>query len=339
MKLLALLQRSTLLRHLLVALVVAAGLFFLTQQVSEYRNSQVAQAAYYFCAIAGLTLLTGLSGQISLGNGAFMFIGAYTVALLIQHFPSTSNPALILVLLAAVVVAAAVGGLVGIAAARLRGPYLAGITLALALGVPVLPKYQHLESKLGGHAGLIVTGPAAPGTIDFVRWQAWTCCIAAVITLFLLSNLATSRVGRAFKAVRDDEIAASLAGLSVARVQVVAFVVSAGSAGLAGGLLAIVNGHVGPDDFPLSISLYLLAAAVFGGLGSLAGAAYGAVLITFLTGWSTDIANSLSLSDKISNNLPVALYGLALIVAMLVFPFGLQGLIRRVWAGARARLS
>jgi branched-chain amino acid transport system permease protein len=265
--------------------------------------------------------------------------------LLLDHHPwfktvvGYNNKELVLVLLAAVVVAAVVGGLVGLAAARLRGPYLAGVTLALALGLPSLPKYSHLESQLGGHAGIPFAAPLAPFGMDQIRWQAWICCIAAAITLFLLANLTSSRVGRAFEAVRDDEIAASLAGMSVPRVQILAFVVSAGSAGLAGGLFAIVSGSVGPDSFALQLSLFLLAGAVFGGLGSLAGAAYGAILITFLSNWSTDIANALSLSTKVQNNLPIALYGLALIVAMLAFPLGLQGLVRRLYDEVRARVG
>jgi branched-chain amino acid transport system permease protein len=332
------LSRWTFVRHLLIAVVAGAALFGLTEHLSEYRNSQVAMAAYLFCAVAGLTVLTGLSGQISLGNGAFMFVGAYTVALLIEHHPGTTNPELILVLLAAIGVAALVGGLVGIAAARLRGPYLAGVTLALALGLPELPDYQHLEGPLGGHSGIVVNAALPPGHVNFARWQAWLCCLAAVVTLFLLLNLVTSRVGRAFRAVRDDEIAASLAGMSVARIQILAFVVSAGTAGLAGGMLAVVNGDVGPGSFPLLLSLSLLAAAVFGGLGSLAGAAYGAVLITFLPNWSTDIANGLSLPSKLDLNLPIGLYGLVLVVAMLAFPFGLQGLFYRAWVRVRVRV-
>jgi branched-chain amino acid transport system permease protein len=338
-KLPAVVARSTALRHLVVAVAAGVVLFGLSEAFSEYRNTQLATAALYFCAIAGLTVLTGLSGQISLGNGAFMFIGAYTVALILKHRPNANNPELIVVILVAVLVAAAVGGLVGLAAARLRGPYLAGITLALALGVPVLPGYQHLEGPLGGHAGLVVTAPNPPGLVDLERWQAWICCLAAVITLFLLSNLVTSRVGRSFAAVRDDEVAASLAGLSVPRIQILAFVVSAGSAGLAGAMLAIISGQVSPGLFALQVSLFLLAGAVVGGLGSLAGAAYGAILITFLNGWSTDIANALSLSSKVQHNLPIALYGLALVLAMLVFPLGLQGLVRRLWVKGLARLG
>jgi branched-chain amino acid transport system permease protein len=332
------LERITFVRHLLIAIVAGAILFVLSEHLSEYRNTELATVAYSFCAIAGLTILTGLSGQISLGNGAFMFVGAYTVALLIEHHPGTNNPELILVLLAAIAVAAVIGGLVGIAAARLRGPYLAGVTLALALGLPVLPNYSHLEGPLGGQSGIAVNAPLAPHNIDFARWQAWQCCLAALITLFLLQNLVTSRVGRAFRAVRDDEIAASLAGMSVPRIQILAFVVSAGAAGFAGGLLAIVDGDVTPGLFGLQVSLFLLAAAVFGGLGSLAGAAYGAVLITFLQPWSTDIANGLSLSSKVTNNLSIGVYGLVLVVAMLVFPVGLQGLLRQVSVAARGRV-
>jgi branched-chain amino acid transport system permease protein len=341
------LGRSTLLRHLLLAVIGGAALFLLTHELGEYRNSQLATIAYFACATAGLTVLTGLSGQVSIGHGAFMFIGAYTAALFLKHdlaerllqHTGNANYGLIIVLLAALVVCALVGAVVGVAAARLRGPYLAGITLALAIGIPVLPLWSKLEGPLGGHAGLPFSAPAPPTSVDYVRFQAWICCLSAVIVMFLLANLSRSRVGRAFRAVRDDEISASLAGLSVARVQVLAFVVSAACAGLAGGLFAVVVGSVGPASFPLSISFYLLAAIVFGGLGSLAGAVYGAVLITLLPTWSTDIANSLSLSMRIQNNLPLVILGGTLIVAMLAFPSGVQGLLRRGWGMVARRAS
>jgi branched-chain amino acid transport system permease protein len=330
------LGRSTLLRNFLLAVIASGLLLLLTFNLSEFRNSQLAEIGYYACAVAGLTVLTGLSGQVSIGHGAFMFVGAYAAALILNHH-AYNNKELVLVLLAALLITAVVGGVVGIAAARLRGPYLAGVTLALAIGLPVLPLWSKLEGPLGGHAGLPVNIPAPPTSVDFERFQAWICCLAAVVMIFLLANLSTSRVGRAFRAVRDDEISASLAGLSVARVQVLAFVVSAGCAGLAGGLFAVVAGSVGPDSFPLSISFYLLAAVVFGGLGSLAGAVYGAALIVLLPTWSTDIANSLSLSTRVQNNLPLAIFGLTLIVAMLVFPSGVQGLLRQGWSRVRRR--
>lgn len=328
----------TLVRHGALALVGLGILLALTEGLSEYRNTQLADIAVEVCAVAGLTVLTGLSGQISLGNGAFMFVGAYTVALILKHHPTSSNGELVLVLLAAVAVAAIVGGLIGVAAARLRGPYLAGLTLALAVGLPVLPTYSRLQGPLGGHSGLPVNAPAQPGSFDYARWQAWLCVIAAVITLFLLANLAGSRVGRSFRAVRDDEVAASLSGLSVARVQILAFVVSAACAGLAGGLYAVINGSVGPNSFPLTLSLGLLAAAVFGGLGTLSGAVYGSIIITLLPQWSQDLANQVSLSDNVVRNLPQAVYGVGLILGMLLFPLGLQGLVRRAAALGRNTL-
>ncbi|MGN6474066.1 MAG: branched-chain amino acid ABC transporter permease [Mycobacteriales bacterium] len=325
-----LLRRSTLLRHGLVALAGLGILLALTEGLSDYRNTQLANIALTVCAVGGLTVLTGLSGQISLGNGAFMFVGGYTVALLLKHHATNSNAELVLMLLAAVVVAAVVGGLVGLAAARLRGPYLAGLTLALAVGLPVLPTYSRLQGPLGGHSGLPVNAPRQPGSFDYFRWQAWICVIAAVITLFLLANLSRSRVGRAFRAVRDDEIAASLSGLSVARVQILAFVVSAACAGLAGGLYAVINGSIGPGSFPLALSLGLLAAAVFGGLGTLSGAVYGSIVIALLPQWSQDLANQVSLSQNVVRNMPQAVYGVGLIAGMLLFPLGIHGLIRRI---------
>ncbi|HVS67557.1 MAG TPA: branched-chain amino acid ABC transporter permease [Mycobacteriales bacterium] len=327
-----------LLRHGIPAVLGLGILLAVTEGLPAYRNTQLANIATEVCAVAGLTILTGLSGQISLGNGAFMFVGAYTVGLLLKHHPITHNGELVLVLLAAVLVAAIVGALVGVAAARLRGPYLAGITLALAVGLPSLPLYSHLQGPLGGHSGFSVDAPPPPNGMDYFRWQAWICVIAAVITLFLLANLSSSRVGRAFRAVRDDEIAASLAGIAVARVQILAFVISAACAGLAGGLFAIVAGSVGPNSFSLTISLGLLAAAVFGGLGTLSGAVYGSIIVTLLPSWSQDIASHVSLSDQVANNLPQAVYGVGLIVGMLLFPLGIQGLVHRVAALARNTL-
>jgi len=328
------LSRSTLLRHTLFALVGLGLLYLLIQNLSAYRNSQLALIAFTACAVAGLTLLVGLSGQISLGNGAFMLVGAYTLALLQEKWSpgGHGNLQLIGLLAACAAVAAVFGAVVGIAAARLRGPYLAGATLALAIGLPSVSEYEHLSSKLGGNAGLTVTSPNPPSGIDFYKWQSIVCCLAAVLVLWVLANVSRSRVGRSFRAVRDDEIAASLCGLSVARVQILAFILSAACAGVAGGLVSVIDLTAGPQGFPLSLSLGLLAAAVFGGLGSMAGAVYGSILIGLLPQWSQDVANALSIhSAKVSNNLPLMVYGVVLAVAMLAVPNGVQGMLRRVW--------
>ena len=238
-----------------------------------------------------------------------------------------------LILLVATFVTAVVGALVGAAAARLRGPYLAGATLAFAVGLPALVSYRHFVETLGGENGLAVLTPAVPewmGDVALDRWQLWVTALAAVITLVLLANLRRSRVGRSWAAVRDDEVAAELAGLSVARLQVVAFVVSAACAGLGGALLAFVTGLAAPGAFTLALSLQLLAAVVLGGLGTLSGAVYGSLLLVFLPTWSADLAVAMDLSRDVYANLPIAIYGVVLILVMALFPSGIQGAVSRV---------
>jgi branched-chain amino acid transport system permease protein len=269
-----------------------------------------------------------------------MMVGAYTTALVLEHWHTGhANLQLIPVFAAAVVVSALFGAVVGLAAARLRGPYLAGATLALAIGLPQLVNYQHLSKQLGGNNGISVVAPNPPSSFDLYRWQSVMCAIAAVITLWFLANVTRSRIGRSFRAVRDDEIAASLCGLSVARIQILAFVISAACAGLGGAVLVIVKLVAGPGAFQLALSLGLLAAVVFGGLGSLAGAVYGSIVVTLLPQWSEDFSRALSIhSDKITNNVPLIVYGVVLAVAMLVVPNGVQGAVLRVRNIAMARL-
>lgn len=336
-----LLPRRTLTRSLALVLVAAIVLFLVSGALSSYNDLQLANGAYYFAVLAGLTLLTGLSGQISLGHGALMAVGAYTVALLIgnEHWPVLGA------LIAAVAASAAVGVLVGAAATRLRGPYLAGVTLAFAVGLPALAdKYP---STFGGANGLAINPPAPPSWLgqgfSLERWEAWIACAGALVVLFSIYNLLHSAVGRSLKAVRDDEIAASLCGLRVARLQTLAFVVSAACAGLAGGLLTLVLQLAAPGAFPLSLSLALLTGVVLGGLGSILGAIWGAALLVLLPIWSTDVAHSFSFSTNVTNNLPLAIYGLVLILAMLLWPSGLQGaldlLALRVSKGMKSRVT
>jgi branched-chain amino acid transport system permease protein len=329
-------RSSSLLRSLV--LVVAAGLVLLvlSDQLSAYRDLQLATGAYYFCVLAGLTMLAGSSGQISLGHGALMAVGAYTVGKL-----AGAGWALVPELAAAAVVTLIIGIPVGLAASRLRGPYLAGATLAFAVGLPALA--DRFPTAFGGENGLTINPPTPPASLGanfpLERWQAWIACVGALIVVFVFYNLARSGVGRALRAVRDDEIAASLAGLRVGSWQTIAFTLSAAAAGLGGGLLAVVTGTVAPGAFPLQLSLMLLAGVVIGGLGSLVGAVWGAALLVFLPNWTNDLASSFSLSSNVAHNLPLAIYGVVLIGAMLVWPSGIQGAIRAVGRGARTALG
>lgn len=330
-------RRSTLLRSLALVAVCGAVLLLLTEFVSDYRNTQLASGAYYFAVLAGLTVLAGQSGQISLGQGALMAVGAYTVALLIGNEGWALLPALV----AAVAVALVVGIPVGAAGSRLRGPYLAGATLAFAVGLPALA--DRFPATFGGENGLTINPPTPPSLLgtnfDLFRWEAWIACAGALVVLFVLYNLIHSGVGRSWRAVRDDEIAASLSGLRVGRRQTLAFVVSAACAGLGGGLLAAVLQLTSPGAFPLQLSLTLLAGVVIGGLGSLVGAVWGAALLVFLPNWTTDLANSFSLSTNVSHNLPIAIYGVVLIAAMLLWPTGIQGGVRAVGGTLRPAIT
>jgi branched-chain amino acid transport system permease protein len=317
----------TLPRRLAVAIIVAAIVAFLSIKLNAFRDFQIAEIAVEVTAVAGLTVLTGLSGQISLGNGAFMAIGAYATALLLLHL----NWPFYVVLVIAGAVTAVAGAVVGIAAARLHGPYLAGATLLLGVALPSLALAY--PGTFGGDQGLnvVFTAPAFLGVnFPLTRWQAWVSTLVALIVLVLLANLGQSRIGRTWRAVRDNEVAASLDGINVAAARVRAFVVSAASAGLAGALLAIVTGLVAPGAFTITLSIALLTAAVIGGLGSLAGALWGSLVIVLVPTYVTDVSTSHGLSSTVGANIPVAAYGVVLILVMLVFPQGIQGGLRRL---------
>jgi branched-chain amino acid transport system permease protein len=264
-----------------------------------------------------------------------MAIGAYATAKLLGD--GTDHLPLALVLLLAAVISAVAGVLAGAAAARLRGPYLAGATLALAVGLPTIAdRFPKFLGASNGLTVLPVTPPESLGaTFPLERWQAWITCLAALVVYVLLANLVRSRHGRAFRAVRDDEIAAELAGYHVARVQVLAFVVSAACAGVGGGLFVVVTQLAAPGAFQLTLSVALLAAVVLGGLGSLWGAALGAAAIVLIPQWSDDLSNSLSLSSNVQANLALAVYGLLLICMMLAAPRGLAGVFD--WVHQQAR--
>jgi branched-chain amino acid transport system permease protein len=329
------LPRSTLLRHGLFFLLLAVVLIAVTYLLDAFTQYNVAGIAIFAIAAAGLTVLTGINGQLSLGHGALMAVGAYTTSLLLKVQPEFP---FLLTLLAAIVATALAGGIIGVAAARLRGPYLAGATLALAVGLPQIA--IHFGGALGGNQGLVVAPPAAPavlgGNFPEQQWLAWIAIVAALITLFLLANLVRGATGRTLRAVHDNETAARLAGIDVARVQVLAFVVSAACAGLAGSLFAYWVGITAPTGFGLQLSLQLLSAIVIGGLGSLTGAVLGAFVLVYLPVWTSGLASNLNLSSDITNNLPLAVYGAVLVFAMLVFPRGIQGAVATL-AGASRR--
>jgi branched-chain amino acid transport system permease protein len=323
------LRRTPVLLHLGAALGCLVLVVLLTLATDPFTNLRIATVGYYLVAVAGLALLTGFNGQISLGHGAFMFIGAYTVALLVLHVPTFP---IWVDLLLATVAGGLAGLLAGAAAARLRGPYLAGATLALAVGLPAVA--QRFPGVFAGSNGLsfsVNSQPAALASVPPTRWQAWIVWAAVLLALVVLANLARGGLGRTLRAVRDDEVAAALAGVHVGRTKVLAFLVSSACGGLAGGLQAFLLGTAAPGSFTPALSLSLLAALVLGGLGSLWGALWGAIALVYFQVWTDDVAELLSLRSDIADNLPLALYGVVLIVIVLAFPAGIQGGVRKIF--------
>ncbi len=308
---------------LLIALAAAAVLipFFF----GPYRVGQFTLVLAYAVAVLGLNLLTGYNGQISLGHGAFFALGAYTAALLIEK---ASVPYLLSVPAAGVVCFVA-GFLFGIPALRLRGLYLALVTLGLAIAMPQLIK--RFDGLTEGTQGLTVTQPESPSWLPLEDDQfLYFLVLVFTVVMFVFAwNLTRGQVGRAMKSVRDAEIPASTLGVSLAATKTKTFAVSAGYAGVAGALYVFAIGFVAPEAFTLTVSFAFLAAIVVGGLATISGAILGALFIEFVPVWAADVNEALT----------GVIYGGVLIIFMWFLPEGAAGLprrVRRLLAGRKA---
>ena len=293
-------------------------LFLISNRLDELRVYQGATVAVYAIGIASLILLIGYSGQVSLGHGAFLAIGGFAAALARIHFDAP----IWLTFVVAVLAAAIGGALLGLAAARLSGPYLAGTTLALAIG---LPSIANQFSIFGGEQGLsfdIGLPPASLGE-DFTqyKWYFWISWTVALITLYWLRNILNSRYGRGWRAVRSNDVAAELAGIHVGRNKVLAFTISAGLAGLAGALLAMTISLASPGVFPLALSFSLATGAVLSGVTTLGGVMIGSVTLVAIPEIALAIANRYG-SETITTNLPGLLVSALLILTVLFVPNG-----------------
>ena len=309
----------------LKSIIFFAIIFYLGKIFDPYNQGQLSVVLMYFVGILSITFLTGLSGQISLGQGALMAIGGYTCALVVLNLGLNYWQSIIIAVLASLVA----GWILGITAARLSGPYLAGTTLVIALAIPSLA--NRFESVFGGDVGLSVDFGNPPewlsssiGEIGYEQWQLFATLPFASIALYLALNLFKSRTGRSWRAVRDHEIAASLTGINVQRIKIFTFVVASGFAGLAGALYGL-RGIVGPSVYPISLSLALLTGAVLGGLRSIGGAFIGAVLVVFLPDLIEAISGSWELAPQISNYLPAMVAGILLILTVVLNPAGVAG--------------
>ena len=317
----------------LLFFIFLGGLLFLaSNRVDELRVYQGATLAMYVVAISSLILLTGYSGQVSLGQGALLAIGGYSAALARNHL---SLPIWICFIIA-ILVSAMAGSVLGTAAARLSGPYLAGTTLALAVG---LPSIANQFGFLGGEQGLLFDvglPPARLGsTFSPYKWYFWIGTLSALIAIWALQNILRSRFGRTWRAVRDHEVAAELAGIHVGKAKTLAFTVSSGLAGLAGALLAMTISTVSPSAFPLALSFSILTGAVLSGVTTLSGVMIGAVTLVAMPEIADAISSRVANSDNVTTNLPGLLVSALLVLVVLLVP---NGPVER-WRSIRSRKS
>ena len=293
--------------------------YILSNVVDEWKAFQGATIAVYVVAIASIILLTGYTGQISLGHGALLAIGAYTAALtqIYLHLPVW------LCFVTAVIVTSLFGAILGSAAARLTGPYLAGTTLALAVG---LPSIANQFSILGGEQGISFDAGWPPlsfgESFTQYKWFFWITSLAALITLWWIQNILRSRYGRTWRAVKTNEVAAELAGIHIARSKVLAFTVSAGIAGMAGALMAAILNNVSPSAFPLALSFSLATGAILSGVNTLGGVMIGAVALVAIPEIASSVSNRWSGSESVATLLPDFIVSALLILTVFLAPKG-----------------
>jgi branched-chain amino acid transport system permease protein len=292
------------------SLIVLALLILTPLAVKNFIIFQMTMLLIYGLAVLALNILTGGSGQFSLGQSAFYAVGAYTSAILME----TYNVNYVLTLPISGILCFGVGFLFGQPALRLSGVYLALATFALATAMPQLLKLNFLEPWTGGVQGLVVTKPDAPFGLPMSQ-DMWLYYFTLAITVAIYVgavNLLRSRTGRAFMAIRDNEIAASAMGIDVALYKTLAFGVSAGITGIAGSLGAIVVQFVAPDSYTINLAIALFLGMVVGGVGWLPGSIVGSAFIIFVP----------NIAEGISKGLSGAVFGVLLFLVIFVVPHG-----------------
>ena len=331
--------------------LAAAAVFacWLPFQLSSFDAGRYDRMGMYALVAIGLTLLMGFAGQVSLGQGAFFLVGAYTAALLTVGLdpderlldPEAGIDPL-LALAAAPLLTAALAALIGVPLLRLRGHYLAFATLSLHL---IAFSLLYAEGRFtGGQYGISITRPLEVGShaISGATHAAVVWGLVAV-ALLLAGNLIHSRAGRSLQAIAGGEQAAAATGVNVATTKLRVFVLAAAFAGLAGGMFAFGLQYVSPDAFPIVLSLQFVVMVSVGGLGNIYGAVAGAVAIQLLDDKLRDLGTR---TELLGWDLPVTapsvlslgVFGLILIVVMLFFPRGLLPALVGGAMAARRRL-
>jgi branched-chain amino acid transport system permease protein len=298
--------------------------------ISNFQFLQLSLMIVYAIAVLGLILLTGFNGQISLGHGAFFAVGAYTAAILIDHagWPFWAT------LPAAALMCFIVGYLFGLPALRLEGHYLALATFALAVAVPQILKYRHIEPLTHGVMGINVfkSDPPFGLPLSTDQWMFLVVLALAAFMFWIARNLLDSRTGRALIAIRDHPMAASTMGVNVSHTKAVMFGISALYTGIAGAMHGIIFEFVSPDSFRFELSIAILVGAVVGGIASLPGAMIGGVFVQVIEKYADAVTRKISAAVHLPLELePWLIYGIALIILMYTMPMGIAGGVAALW--------
>jgi branched-chain amino acid transport system permease protein len=305
------------------ALIVLVAL--LPFALSNYHVFELTMVMIYAIAVLGLNILTGYNGQISLGHGGFFAVGAYTAAILMHHYAvpywATLPPAALICFV--------LGVLFGLPALRFEGPYLALVTLAMAVATPQVLKY--FDNWTGGQQGLNLVKPSPPAAlgIDRDRWLYFITLLVLLLAIRVAANLLHGRTGRALVAIRDHPIAAAAMGIDTARYKTLAFGTSTLFTGVAGALSAIVIGFVAPESFTLFLSISFLVGSAIGGIATISGAVVGGIFIQFVP----------NLANDISDAAPWAVYGVAMLLFMYAMPHGVVGTLGPLLARSMVRIQ
>jgi branched-chain amino acid transport system permease protein len=304
-------------------LALVVGCFLAPLVLDDYITSQISFICMYSIATVGLMLLTGFTGQISMGHAAFFGLGAYTSALL------TSNGVpFILALPAAGLLAGVVGIPIGLPALRLSGLYLAIATMGFGFIVDeILVRW---ESLTNGNMGMMVDPPSiGPLTFETEVQFYYLTVVVLVLTILVAKNILRSPTGRAMIAIRDSEVAAQAMGISMAKYKTMAFAISAFFTGVAGCLYAHKLTFINPESFTILVSIEFLAMIIIGGLGSIHGAVYGAAFVIFLPQLIIMTKDYMPKYLADQTGLESALYGLMIMLFILFEPMGIYGIWRK----------
>lgn len=281
-------------------------------------------------AALGLNLLTGFTGQISMCHAAFVAIGAYTTAILSSHWGSPFW----VCLLASGTTAGLIGCGIGIPCLRLKGLYLAMATMSF--GVVVEFVLITWETLTGGVRGISVAPLQVLGySINSDTKMFYFLLSVTALSILLVKNLVRTRVGRAFIAIRDRDVAAGVMGVNITGYKVMSFTISSFFAGIAGAMYAFTMGYIQPDQFTLLLSIQYLAMIIVGGLGTVLGAIFGAVFIVLIPELIKNLAQAFTLfipalARKYDEEWNIAAFGLLIMLFLIFEPSGFNGIWKRI---------